>query len=321
MAICSDQIDSQGLQVIHLENDVMAVSIVPAIGGKITGILDKRTNRNWLWRNPVLPLQKVAADSDYDRELDSGGWDEILFSVKPCEIDLTSGDRFAVPDHGDLVRRSWTIEEMTVDEAGPAVCKLSATGDVVPYYWRRSAELHAELPQLSLRYALENTGKQDLPFYWCAHPLLAIDTGMRVELPQGQSFRISVSDDSDLAWPFLPMSAGEPIDLGDCFQKQSRRFAAKIFVESATPGSISVCTSDRKERLSLDYDESDAPWIGMWVNNRGWSGCDSAPYLNLGIEPSSAPYDNINDAIANGWADPIAPGELKTWSLDIKLQA
>jgi len=330
MATCRKRVSDSGLQVIDLENDVMSVSLVPEAGGKITEIIDKRSGRNWLWQNPQLPIRRAADDSDYNRGLDSGGWDEILFSVEPCRIRLSSGEEYSIPDHGDLVGRAWTLESATVSKSGNAICDLSANGNVLPYRWRRVASLHPEKPSLTLIYALENTGTNTLPFLWCAHPLLAVDDGMRVELPLSQAFMVdhtiglSVSPlNSEYRWPTLPLSAGESIDLSTCVDTAptEQPFAAKIFVRSATPGVVGVHTAEGKECLTIRYDQNKFPWMGLWINKHGWSGNDSAPYLNLGIEPSTAPCDNLAKAMAQGWAEQVAPGELRTWSLDIALPA
>jgi hypothetical protein len=48
-----------GLKIFRLQNDCVAITIVPAAGGKILELIDRRTGRNWLWRNPHIPL--VAA--------------------------------------------------------------------------------------------------------------------------------------------------------------------------------------------------------------------------------------------------------------------
>lgn len=328
MATCRKRISDSGLQVVLLENDVMAVSLAPEAGGKIIEIIDKRSGRNWLWQNPHVPIRQTANGLIYASELDSGGWDEILFSIAPCEITLDGGEEYSIPDHGDLVGQAWKIESAMISDSGHAICNLTTTGDVLPYHWRRVASLHPDKPSLTLSYALENTGSRSLPFLWCAHPLLAVDDGMQIELPVNQTFLIDHTmglsvrpANSDYGWPKLPLSDRESINLATCFDSGSREqdFAAKIFVSSATPGAVGVHTTDDMERLTIRYDQNKSPWMGLWINKQGWSGGDGVPYLNLGVEPSTAPCDSHVDAMAQGWAEQIPPGQSRAWSLDIGL--
>jgi galactose mutarotase-like enzyme len=328
MATCEAVISRSGLRVIRLENERVSVSLLPEAGGKIAEFIDRRSSRNWLWQNPHLPMRRPVYGSDYGRELDSGGWDEILFSTSPCEIGLPGGTQHSVPDHGDLVGQMWKVEESESLESGNAVCCLTTTGRVFDYQWRRVATLDAERPLLTLEYSLENTGNSPWPWAWCAHPLIAVERGMRIELPTGQEFcvadskRLNVSQPgSEFAWPRLPLCGGSEIDLSASFDSASEpdRFAAKLFVRSASPGAASISTADGAERLTVRYDERQIPWLGLWINNRGWSGCGSQPHLNLGLEPSTSPCESLTESISEGWTEQLEPGKIRTWALSIEV--
>ena len=68
--------------------------------------------------------------------------------------------------------------------------------------------------------------------------------------------------------------------------------------------------------LGLSWNPSEIPYLGLWVNNGGWSGCGSEPYFNLGIEPATLPIDNLTNA-----ENPpvLQPGETRCWSLEVTL--
>jgi galactose mutarotase-like enzyme len=330
MATCERVTSQSGLRVMRLENERMSVSILPEAGGKIAELIDRRSGRNWLWQNPHLPMRRPVYGSDYGRELDSGGWDEILFSTSPCEVELSGGTQYRIPDHGDLVGQMWTVDESTASESGNAVCGLTATGRVFDYRWSRVATLDAQRPLLTLDYSLENTGDSPWPWAWCAHPLIAVERGMRIELPSGQEFRVADSKqlninkpDSEFAWPRLPLCDGGDVDLSASFDSGAEpdRFAAKLFVRSADPGAVSLSSADGAERLTFRYDKRQIPWLGLWINNRAWSGCDSQPHLNLGLEPSTSPCESLTEAIAEGWTEQLEPGKIRTWSLNIEVGA
>jgi galactose mutarotase-like enzyme len=328
MATRENAASRSGLRSVRLENEHISVSLLPEAGGKIAELIDRRTGRNWLWQNPHLPIRRPVYGSDYGSELDSGGWDEILFSTSPCEVGLVDGTRHRIPDHGDLVGQAWQLEESAALESGHAVCGLVATGRVFDFRWRRVATLDAERPLLTLDYSLENTGDSPWPWAWCAHPLIAVERGMRIELPAGREYRVADvqrlnldQPDSEFTWPRLPLGDGSEIDLAASFDSgaESDRFAAKLFVRSASPGAVSISSPNGTERLTIRYDESQIPWLGMWINNRAWSGCGSQPHLNLGLEPSTSPCESLTEAIAEGWTELLEPGNIRTWSLSIEV--
>jgi galactose mutarotase-like enzyme len=330
MATCEDAILRSGLREVRLQNERMSVSLLPEAGGKIAELIDRRTGRNWLWQNPHLPVRRPVYGSDYGSELDSGGWDEILFSTGPCEVGLPDGTRHRIPDHGDLVGQIWDVEEAAVLESGQAICRLTATGRVFDYRWRRVAMLDAQRPVLTLEYSLENTGDSAWPWAWCAHPLIAVERGMQIELSAGRKFRVADSKRlnldqpvSQFAWPRLPLCDGSEVDLAASFDSGAEpdRFAAKLFAQSASPGAVSVSSENGTERFTMRYDERRIPWLGLWINNRAWSGCGSQPHLNLGLEPSTSPCESLTEAIAEGWTELLEPGKIRTWSLSVEVGA
>lgn len=153
---------------------------------------------------------------------------------------------------------------------------------------------------------------------------------MRIELPNDRAFRVTQttlpradSSNAELRWPRLPLRGGGEVDLGASFADahERRRFAAKVFVASATPGEIRLCLAGGGERLTFRYDEGEIPWVGLWINAEAWSGCGSPPYLNLGVEPSTAPCDSLTAAMAEDRVDWLQPGQTRTWSLRVDVRS
>ena len=44
-----------GLPVVRIENAALVADIVPSLGGKVLHLVDKRADRNVLWRHPRIP--------------------------------------------------------------------------------------------------------------------------------------------------------------------------------------------------------------------------------------------------------------------------
>lgn len=323
VATYQTEVSADGFEVIRLGNPCLSISVMPQLGGKIYQIVDLRTGRDWLWKNPHIALAHPSPGMDYDRELDTGGWDEILFSVKPCTLGLPGGTHFAIGDHGSVVGKPWLNIGSGVNTAGQAVCELLAEGQSPHFKLTRKIVLDAVQPRLDIEYSLANTGPTPWPWLWCAHPLFAIESNMRINLQEGQQIRFMQDDDTkpatDQVWPKLAVPGGKNIDLAGIFEESTgpATFCQKLFVRSG--GKVNLCTGDGRESFNMMYDPGSVAWLGLWLNKNAWSGCDSEPYLNLGLEPATAPYDKLSDAVRQGHADFLQAGGSTDWSLSISL--
>ncbi len=323
VATCQTETSSEGFDVIHLYNATISLMIMPQLGGKIYQLTDLRSGRNWLWNNPHIDLRHPSAGLDYEQELDTGGWDEILFSVKPCTLKLPGTPPLTIGDHGVLVERAWHERETGTNTEDAAICDLFAEGQSPDFRFQRRIVLHASQPRFDINYTLSNIGSNAWPWLWCAHPLFAIEEGMNIELPTGRKI-YPVHKDADPikedVWPNILMPNGNYTKLASIFEKfsDSGVVCQKLFVNSAK--TIGLRTANNAECLSMSYNPEDLPWLGLWINKNAWSGCGSIPYLNLGIEPATTPYDSLLDAVESLGGDFLQPGESRKWQLTVSLQ-
>lgn len=330
MSSCSQHLSSAGQREISLRNQHVRVSIQPDAGGKITDLINQRSARNWLWCNPHLPTGKSRYGVDYGRELDSGGWDEVLLSMSPSTLTLGDGLLRHIPDHGDVVGQSWQVLDASVTADGAAICDMTVSGRALQYEFRRIITLGNDNSHLDVSYSLTNGEAFALPWYWSMHALLPAQPDLQIELPRHQDFRVDHSTHGgngvaapDHSWPYLPVRDGTAINLSRCFDEDAApgRFASKVFVRSPDSGLVSVLAADTGERLAIRYDPADLPWLGLWLNNGGWSGCNSDPYVNLGIEPTTAAFDSLAEAVAADSISWLPSGETRSWALAVELHA
>ena len=316
-----------GLDAIRLQNDRLDLAIVPQAGGKIVDLIDRCSGRNWLWKNPHIPISVAKRDSDFGRELDSGGWDEVLLAIKPGRIDSVSENIAAIPDHGDLLAGDWRIEDLRIEANNDLVCDMATGGRSARYRFERQIRIPNNRSVLELRYRLRNESDEALPAYWCAHPLFAIGPDSVIEIAgnmplraEDAETRLQTSANAEQRWPKLVLRDGESRDLARSFASDAgpAAIANKIFVRSPDNGVASVVLADGS-RLTFRFDPEVLPWLGLWINNGAWSGCGSEPYTNLGVEPATSPYDCINEAIANDAVPWLAPGAERSWSLTVEL--
>lgn len=315
------QLSVSGFPAISLRNDEIEVVCVPALGGKLTN-LRRHRGREWLWRNPALPLATPQWGASYVETADSGGWDECFPTVGPCPMPGAAPGEPELPDHGELWALPW--EHAVAEVGGETVLTGTVEGRLLPYDLTREVAVPREGAALRIRYTLRHRGTAPFPFVWAAHPLLNVAAGTRIALPGVSKARVlAVTGRSDLvagsevAWP---MDGGAE----DWVFPGSVGWAVMLGADLGPGGEVHVTDPVRGERLEIRA--HGVPQVGLWINAGGWAperlgdGPAPAPYLNLGVEPGIGAPDRLDRAVER-WhaAGALAPGEVRRWELEVRL--
>jgi galactose mutarotase-like enzyme len=243
--------------------------------------------------------------------MDSGGWDEIFPSVSPENFAGVS-----IPDHGDLVGLAWDVDELAATHV-----TMSARTRFADCHFQRVVRLVGDTIHLS--YRVENHSSSPVPYLWCAHPLLAIEPGMQIILPTGTPmFNRGGSgvDRNDFLWP--QMADGKRMDqIPHPSSPDFQPYAIKMFTAAHAIHEVTISSADGRESLSLQWNPQQVPHLGLWLNVMAWSGSGSAPYFNLGIEPTTAAHDSLSDAHATASARELLPGQTHTWEMTARITA
>jgi galactose mutarotase-like enzyme len=326
MSIHLDHTHAGSWPALVMQNDAMRVVVVAEIGGKIISLVSRHTNREWLWKNPHLALRKPPADATDFGAFDAGGWDEVFPTVNPCRVPNSAWGNRMLTDHGELWYRPWQIVAAGVDSQSGATLTLAVDDPQLPFRFERTLTLAAGMSSLTASYSLINRSTQPLPFIWAAHPLLAIEPGELIQLPIGT--RVSVTsivgltlaaDTTVISWPTIPLASGESLDIsrvGD----QSDCYAVKLFAENVAHGAIEIVNRSRTEALHLSAETSHALHVGLWLNYGAWSGANTAPYYNAGIEPTTFPADDLNVAASHETMAQLAPGSTRQWAFTVSFR-
>jgi galactose mutarotase-like enzyme len=265
----------------------------------MTSLVDRRSGREWLWKNPYLAARAPVYGDSYTEKLDGGGWDEILPSVSPCR--LANGS--AIPDHGDIVCLPACVVSATKDQL-----VLSTDLQSLPLRFSRELRLHGS--QLKIQYTLESLADHAVPYLWAAHPLFALEPGMEITGTQG----IYLHTAAEIGKP-----TELPGPIPDFHSPDFQPFASKRFSTAGSLNRIGLrhpCGS----AIELSWDRGEIPHLGLWLNLGAWSGCGSPPYFNLGIEPTTSPHESLADAIQDGSAIILRAGKKSQWSLTFELR-
>jgi galactose mutarotase-like enzyme len=304
------------LQPIHLENALLRLSVIPEAGGKIVSLLDRRTGREWLWRNPFLPLCVPTYGTSYVLEHDSGGFDECFPAVAEGAFPSAPWQGVAIPDHGELWGLGWDCRR----EGDTLV--MGVDGLRFPYHFERTLTLAPDAAAVHLAYRAVNRAPFPFPFVWSSHPLLAIAPGMRLLLPDGAPLRVFGASSPELGalgtplqWPKL-----QHLDLATV-PAPDAGYAVKLFGPAPECGWVGLHDPETCSTMRFEFDPHTIPHLGLWLNMGGWTPREGqAPYFNLGIEPCIGAGDDLALAVQHYRAHGVIPpkGE-REWSMTLRL--
>ncbi|MBA3643573.1 MAG: aldose 1-epimerase [Chloroflexia bacterium] len=160
-----------GVRAVRLENDLIAVSVLPDKGADIYQLIYKPFDLDVLWKSPwglprLTGIHSPAADSQAAwMDAYEGGWQEILPSgggpshYRGAELIF----------HGEASMSVWetTIEQETAD-AVEVTCSLRLRRS--PLSVRRVMRIEANRSVLTLTERITNLGGEPLDVMWGHHP-------------------------------------------------------------------------------------------------------------------------------------------------------
>jgi galactose mutarotase-like enzyme len=304
-----------------LQSDSLRAVILPQLGGKIASLalLPWAGRRGGpLLQGPLKPYVLRTPDLAFD-ESDGSGWDECLPSIGPCEVSY-GGTTAQVPDHGDLWRLPWTVEEQTEE-----TLRMSVTATSLPLYFERSIELEGHT--MIVEYLVRNTSEVEVPYAWSVHPLFAVDPGDRIILPHSvEEITAEASANGRLQvggthfWPFTASAKdGSAIDLTTVGQPTDG-VGDKVATLAPPEGWCSLERRTLGARVTLRFDAKANPWLGLWLCYGGWPEAAAARKgFAVALEPCTSPVDSLAESIKRGEAKTLAAGTEERWQLVVEV--
>ena len=160
-----------------LQSDECAITIVPALGGKIASIVHQRTGREFLAQPEADPVVRPAVGGRFVQS-DPFGFDDMFPTILAGQMMLGEQQAIVLPDHGEVWSREWQHER--VDEA----VLLSIEGLSLPYRLAKRCSL-AGARTLRIDYTLTNLSPFGYDVIWAAHPLIDCSDAVEFDLPPG----------------------------------------------------------------------------------------------------------------------------------------
>ncbi len=304
-----------GQPALKLENGTIQVVVVPEMGAKITSLLDKRNQVEWLigpGDRPFKPVPYGAVFTDQDMS----GWDEMFPTINACQYPgPSSGQSIALPDHGEV----WALPWQRVS-SGQAALDFQVSGRALAYTFSRKIEF-AEESVLRFSYQAVNRSDKPLHALWAAHPQFLSGSNARVILPPHIAKVCNVLPESfgwarEEAWMDWPKAArldGTEVRLDEVGPPTLNQ-ARKVYIPPEERASwVSIVRQPAQNWLSLSWDVSEVPYLGLWVDE-GFISPDSV----IAPEPATGFYDSLALAAEKDRQMVLQPGKSLSWSLLVR---
>ena len=281
----------------RIENDQLTVTILPDRGGKISSIYLKATRSEWL-DQPVSTSSDPGAPGRAFTHEEAFGFDEMFPTINA---------EGPVPDHGEVWSVPWTVLD-----ASESHIDLEVKGRVYDYTFRRTLVLKGNT--IEMQYRVVNESSETIPFLWTPHPLFSFFEETEILFPEEMT-EIVQAIEGGMLGAYANVSTLADVS---CLLRPGRLpvgTPAKFY--NTRPLKTGYCgLRDHRGLLEFFFDPQDVPWLGCWINQRGWHG-----QKNLALEPATAPMD-CPEASRQWGADPsLLPNAIRAWNLTILCQA
>ncbi len=287
------------LTVYTIENAHLSIVVVPALGGKITSVFNKRLNNEFLWNNSSLVLQAHNAGADYDLNF-FGGIDELLPNDVPEIIDGIS-----YPDHGEL----WTTN-LECEITGEVSLHVFGTLMKSGLYYSKHIQLQENSPEILIEYKIINSTPHTRHFLWKLHAAVAIKEGSclitnakhaQVVDPEYSRF----ADTSTFSWPQI-----QGVDAGRVPENNSTMDFFYLF--NALTGEMHLQNDSGDLLFGYNYDKSVFPYQWYFASYGGFLN-----HYTAILEPCSNMPMLVNEAIEKNQSAVLKAGEELTTTVKI----
>ena len=265
--------------MLRLQNGHYDLAVDAEHGARVVSL--KALGREWL-------VQGDVATGDVFGGSQATGWDECFPTVLACDGKDFGWDG-ALRDHGVMWGRPW--------HADAGLDWLKTRFDDLKFSFSRRLALDGNT--LIASYEATNKSEARIGYLYSQHLLLALNAGERISFTGIGP--LSGYHVPPFTWPdarFMPVKS---MAAGEAHKLYARRDGQTTATVHTTGGT-----------LGLSWENLD---LGLWLDYGGWPA--SAPVHQIAIEPTSAPFDGLNDDSVS-W---LSPGQTARWTITLTVKA
>jgi len=287
-----------GLQAITIENRALSMTILPARGGNILRLIDKKHDVDILWKSPRIDPHQAHLHDNFDDHW-MGGWDDIFPTGRSCK------DRYGdtLPYLGELWSHHSKVE-IIEDCPEKVVIRLKSYTPITPAKVEKVITLIGDQPFFDIEYRITNVGTMPFDFQFGVHPALATNVDFRFDVPatsgvvdEGENVGFGLPGEEYL-WPDLngiDMSMAKPIEC---------KGMALHYLSGLTAGWLAATDTRYRRGFGIAFDRTKFPAVWFCAVYGGWRG-----YYNTLLEPWTSYPSGLDSARDQGRAVILNAGE------------
>ena len=290
-------------EVVFLENEHLRVAVLPEVGAKIFQMVDKRLDVDLLYHHPRVEVRAPVFGANVDNWW-SGGIDDAFPTGHPCVV---AGED--LPFLGEVWSLAWDWEQVS-----PNSVKFTRLGVINPFRLSRTMTLQPGERFVTLNYTLENVGISTFPYLWGIHPAIHVGARTRIHVPATRGIYADgtglIDNDHDniesgdaLEWPDQAIAE---------FLAEPRGTWHHLYLTDVQQGWLAVTNEAIGAGFGMTFSLEDFSSVHLWIVDGGWRGVRSAV-----VEPWSGYPARLDQAIADGHARELAPGQIVTTEVRI----
>ena len=280
------------------------VTIVPALGGKIASLLDRRTGREFLVQPSAATVREPAPGVKFV-DCDPFGIDDMFPTVLAGPGATVAGRALQFPDHGEVWSKRWREIEATEEAVTLAIDCHS-----VPCRLTKRCTM-ADARTLRVDYFVENRSTETFDALWAAHPLLACSDAVSIDLPPGEI--VSVHNGSEHYGDHGMRSRWKPRSLPAARRGQPPRAHKFYAAQPNQAREVALRFPRSHERIAFRVESAEPIYFGLWHEERADGTRILAP------EHCTGGFDRPDLARHYGQPCRFAAHETKRWRLEIDL--
>lgn len=281
-----------GFQSIKLENQHLAVNILPDLGFKIASIYHKDKEFEFLHQPAKGSYDQAEYGADFSK-FDTSGIDDCIPTIDECKY---PGSYTTLPDHGDTWSVKFDVLE-TTDSSATGRVKLRS----LPLEFEKKITL--EDKKINIQYRVKNLSDKAIYYLWAFHGLNNYSKDTEIEFPKEYQNYINVQNDE--VWDF---------DITKLRNFKDNHTFKYYFTDELKAGKVSLVHKDVDLKYTINFDTHDLPYLGVWLTTGGFKG-----EKNVAIEPCNGFYDSLEKAVELGKAKQVLAKETDSWEITLEI--
>jgi len=292
---------------IVCETEEVSAAFLPMYGGKCASIKFLKTGREVLAQAPNACYKKPVYAGLYT-DSECSAFDDMFPTVVETYCTQFPWNGILMPDHGEVYSLPWQYEI----EGGTLHMWVYS----IRFAYRLDKWISETNSGIMMKFNVQNLSCFDFDFLYSAHCMLAAEESALLKLPyhEGSNCTMIASEfeerggyASPAKWP-----ASNGLNLERTPSKENRRTCKFWFDEPIPEGWIEYLYSDNTALL-VSFDHLKLPWLGLWMNCGSINGM-----YNVAIEPSTAPFDEPNEARKRGKSSVLPANGRCDWHMHFK---